>query len=341
MSPKPFPNSLGALGALGGLEVKTFFLQHYPSNLPLPASNTLAIPRMLTDVAWVVPIEQRKPLWLFPNLLSLDAPLVAVAWLYVFGRTWRVDYHPWEAYLTLGLAVWGISVVDRLLDVSMIGTASGKLGACHNFHQRHRKIFITGVIIALVTTLVLVVAYMSFSIYTYLFMGGVIVAGYFGLSMLSAQEPADLPHTKNILAGIAFAFGTAMMAHVYLPELGILNMIGSREFLCFAMLCILSISATSLWEHANQTNDIETHASAELMLTVPLALLGIASLYYAATDHQMATRPFYYAILTGAALLQILNRMRLRFSMNALRVLAKVALLIPILVYWAATQDAG
>ncbi len=296
-------------------------------------------PVQAQESSGVVPPVHRKPLWLFPNLLSVDAPLVALAWLYIFGKTWRVDYHPWEAYVTLGLAVWGIYVADRLLDASMLGTTGGRLEARHAFHQQHRKLFIIGLIIAFIVTLVLVVAYMSFAIYTYILVGGVIVAGFFGLSMLSAQESTDLPHTKNFLAGIGFAFGTAMMAHVYLPELGIFNMLGSREFLCFAVLCILNISAIDLWEHANRTTDIEIHASAELTLTLPLIMLGIASLYYAATDHQMATRPFFYAILTGAALLQILNRMRGRFSMDALRVLADVALLVPVLVYWAATRD--
>ena len=82
----------------------------------------------LGDVPRVVPAEHRKPLWLYPNLLSLDAPLVAVAWLHVFARTWRLDYHPWEAYVTLGLAVWVIYVADRLLDVSMLGGSCARVG---------------------------------------------------------------------------------------------------------------------------------------------------------------------------------------------------------------------
>ena len=64
---------------------------------------TLAIPAALGDIPPVVPPDPRKPLWLYPNLLSLDAPLVAVAWLYMFARTWRVDYHPWAAYVSLAL----------------------------------------------------------------------------------------------------------------------------------------------------------------------------------------------------------------------------------------------
>jgi len=60
----------------------------------------------------IVPAEPRKPLWLLPNLLSLDAPLVAIAWLYVFAQTWRLGYLPWESYLVLGLAVWAIYIAD-------------------------------------------------------------------------------------------------------------------------------------------------------------------------------------------------------------------------------------
>jgi hypothetical protein len=310
----------------------------WPSEI---TSNTLAITRRLTDGPPVVPPVQRKPLWLYPNLLSLDAPLVAVAWLYIFSKTWRVDYHPWEAYVTLGLTVWGVYVVDRLLDASLSGATGGRLQARHAFHRRHRTLFIAGCGIAFFTAAVLVVAYMSLSIYAYLLLGLVIVAGFFGLSMLSSQEAAEVPHTKNILAGMGFAFGTAMMAHVYLPELGVYKMLGSREFVCFAFLCILNISAIDLWEHAAGSIDLEMSATAELMLTIPLTLLGIVCLYYAVMDHQMATRPFFYAVLTGAALLQILNRIRGRFSMDALRVLADVALLLPVLVYLAAMHDAG
>ncbi len=288
-----------------------------------------------------VPTVQRKPPWLFPNLLSLDAPLVAITWLYIFGKTWRVDYHPWEAYVSLGLAVWGIYVADRLLDASMFATASARLEARHAFHQRHRKWFIAGGCIACMTALLLLVTYMSFAIYTYVFLGGVIVAGFFGLSMLSAQESADVPYTKNILAGIGFAFGTAMMAHVYLPGLGPWEMLQSHELLCFAVLCILNISAIDLWENANRSLDIELLAHAELILTVSIAILAVICIFFAATDHEMAVRPFYYAILTGAALLQILNRTRSRFSMDALRVLADLTLLAPVLVFWAVNRDAS
>ncbi len=285
-----------------------------------------------------MPPDPRKPLWLIPNLLSLDAPLVAVAWLYIFAKTWRVDYHPWEAYVSLALVVWVIYVADRLLDASVHDGSSVKLEARHAFHRKHQKRFLIGAALAATVALVIVIVYMSFAIYHYVFIGGLMVAGFFGLSLLSSQDENEVPHAKNVLAGASFAYGTAMMAHVYLPELGIYQMLGSREFICFGVLCILNISAIDLWQHASRSTDLETKASDELALTLPLVLLGAAALFFAVLDHEMATRPFFYAILTGTALLHILNRERSRFSMDALRVMADAALLVPFLVYLAATH---
>src|SRR5690606_3512087 len=53
------------------------------------------------------------------NLLGLDAPLLAVAWLYVFAKTWRIDYHPWQAYVALGLLVFAVRICARLLEESV------------------------------------------------------------------------------------------------------------------------------------------------------------------------------------------------------------------------------
>ena len=298
--------------------------------------NALAFSGALGNVPRVVPAEDRKPLWLYPNLLSLDAPLVAVAWLHVFAKTWRLGYHPWEAYVTLALAVWAIYVGDRLLDVSLLGGPGGKLEARHQFHSKHRKAFGIAVIITLGVAVTLVVTKMPMTIYKHLLLGGVLVAGFFGLSMLSSQEADEVPHSKNILAGVTFAFGTAMTAHLYRWEYGVYDLLVSREFVAFAVLCVLNISAIDLWEHAARSADLEIKASDELALTLPLTLLGAAALAFALRD--MTTRPFFYAILTGAALLYVLNRSRSRFSMDSLRVLADVALLVPVLVFWAASS---
>lgn len=284
-----------------------------------------------------MPAEHRKPLWLYPNLLSLDAPLVAVAWLHVFARTWR-QYLPWEFYASLGLAVWAIYASDRLLDGSLQGSPGGNLKARHEFHRKHRKLFQIAILAAFAVATGLAVTTMPSTIYIHLLLGGVLVAGFFGLAMLSSQSPDEVPHLKNILAGVTFAFGTSMSAHIY-RGYGIDDLLTSREFLSFAVLCVLNISAIDLWEHASRAADIEIKASDELALTLPLTVLGAAALGFAALDGNQAVRPFFYAVLTGAALLHVLNRNRTRFSIDALRVLADVALLVPVLVFQAASGE--
>lgn len=294
-----------------------------------------------------MPSEQRKPLWLFPNLLSLDAPLVAVAWLYIFAKTWRVDYLPWAAYISLGLVVWSIYVADRLLESSLADGTTRKLEARHEFHRQHRRVFGLLLKFAVAATVILVTTTLPWTIYGFAFgpggfvgyaiYGGILILGFFALSIFSSAGPDDLPHAKNALAGITFAYGTAMLAHAYTGfEMDAL--LRSPEFICFAVLCILNISAIDLWEHAHRSSDPEIKASDELALTLPLLILGLASLIFALKDHELTTRPFFYAILTGAALLHVLNRTRSRFSMDSLRVLADVALLVPFLVFLAASK---
>ena len=300
-------------------------------------ASELAFGDSLGDVLRIVPVEDRKPLWLYPNLLSLDAPLVALAWLHIFAQTWRLGYHPWEAYVSLGFAVWAIYVGDRLLDVSLFGSAGAKLEARHRFHYRHRKFFAIAAGVALVIAVVLVVMKMPVAIYKHLLIGVVMIAGFFGLSMLSSQDSNEVPHSKNILAGITFAFGTAMTAHLYRGGYGIYDLLTSHEFMSFAVLCVLNIAAIDLWEHADRSVDRESKASDELALTLPLILLGSAALVFAVQD--ITTRPFFYAILTGAALLYVLNRAHARFSIHTLRVLADVALLVPVIVFWTASKN--
>ncbi len=294
-----------------------------------------------------MPSEQRKPLWLFPNLLSLDAPLVAVAWLYIFAKTWRVDYLPWAAYASLGLVVWVVYVTDRLLDASMRGGTSEKLEARHEFHRQHQRVFRRVAVIAGVVALTLVITHLPLNIYGFAFgargwmghayVGAILVAAFFILSVFSTHGPHETPYAKNVLAGISFAYGTAMLAFAY-TGFEMWEFLQSRELICFAVLCILNIAAIDLWEHANRSSDPEIKASDELALTLPLTLLGAAALVFASQDRELTTRPFFYAILTGAALLHILNRSRSRFSMDALRVLADVALLVPIIVFLAASK---
>jgi hypothetical protein len=283
-------------------------------------------------------LVQRKPFWLIPNLLSLDAPLVAVAWLYLFAKTWRVDYLPTAAYTSLALVVWVIYVTDRLLDSSLRGSSSVKLEARHDFHRKYHRAFRRLAIVAGIAAVVMIVGNLPVRIYENCTLGVVFVIGFFILSVFSTTGPGEIPYTKNILAGLAFAFGCAVIPFVY-TGFDWWEFILSHELICFAVLCVLNISAIDLWEHASRSADPDIKAFDELALTLPLTLLGAASLVFAVQAEELTTRPFFYATLTGAALLHILNRNRARFSMDALRVLADIALLVPFIVFIVASRS--
>jgi len=71
--------------------------------------------------------ERRTPFWLWPNLLSLDAPLVEVVWLSMFARVWRIDYHQWQAYRALAPAVVSLYLCDRPLDLKLLDPPHARL----------------------------------------------------------------------------------------------------------------------------------------------------------------------------------------------------------------------
>ncbi len=74
---------------------------------------TRNIPRPFESVDRHAPVQ----FWLWPNLLSLQAPLVAVLWQVLLTRSMHLRLNPFEPW-TLGLTVWLIYVTDHLIDTA-------------------------------------------------------------------------------------------------------------------------------------------------------------------------------------------------------------------------------
>lgn len=198
----------------------------------------------------------------------------------------------------------------------------------------HRKSLKVAAVITGFSAIILTVMNFPLSVYPYLLVGAVFVAGHFALTLFSSREENEIGYAKHAMGGVAFAFGTALTAHVYLPSLGLWELILSREFICFAVLCLLASSAMELWERTEKpAADGEAGSMDEIALSLPLTLLGAAALIFAVQDDLMTARPFYYGILTGAALLQVLNRTRGRFGLDTLRVLTVLCLLAPGIIF--------
>jgi hypothetical protein len=296
----------------------------------------------------VVNSERRKPLWLYPNLLSLDAPLVSVAWMHVFAETWGVRFIPWQAYVALGLVVWMIYVTDRIIDAALPGQDGEGLSARHEFHRRHRKWFFIGLMAAVVVVPFLVFSSLPIMIINFALAGGILVAAYFILTLYPSEGSGDFLQPKNVLGGLSFAYGTALLAHLYSGSgigfarvgvwemtVGAIDMLRSRELLLFVFLCVFNISAVDWWERRGRSRERGARAADEVPMVLPLIMVAGAAVVFALLEPEMSNRPFFYAILTGAALLYMLNRRREEFSTDALRVLADVSLLVPVVVFLA------
>jgi hypothetical protein len=88
----------------------------------------------------------RPPLWLWFNLLSLDAPLIALVCQDFLARCYPTLLRP-TGRGALGLTVWAIYLADRLLDVRHPASAIESMR--HRFYRQHR-----GYVIALLALIV-------------------------------------------------------------------------------------------------------------------------------------------------------------------------------------------
>ena len=307
--------------------------------------------------------KSSTPIWLLPNLLSLDAPLVALAWMWMFARAMRVEYISAASWWVLPVAVWCVYVMDRLID-GWRRPERRVSSPRHAFHWRWRFILIPMVAIASVTCVYHSLYVLPRSIFSAGLVAMMISAIYFLIVIFQNNK---IPYFKNIMAGMIFAMGVGIPVNaananllvtdfydvVYaLNHTGIVDamwnfvimmfttlyvvFVDCQEVWVFGLLCIMNITAIDLWEKAAAARDEDTAQNHESTLTLGLLILAGGSLLFAAMEADDFAKPFFYAVMVAAALLQAINHYRERFSLNTLRVLADVALLAPLPIFLVA-----
>jgi hypothetical protein len=239
-------------------------------------------------------------IWLWPNLLSLDAPIVALLWQILFARCLhaRVDLLP---SILLVLAVWLIYAADRTLD-AWTGSAARPR---HEFYRRHWR--------ALLPLWILVLAAGSalawLRLKPELFLAGLGLGGavllYFALLHLGIFQK-----TKEAAVAVLFAVGATLSAW---PN--IRSAADIESIVLFSCLCWINCVAIEHWEGESKW---------------PIsAAAGFVAL--AATMLLFSSRPILGGAVAASALcFVLLDRARRHFSRDALRVLADVALLSPL-----------
>jgi hypothetical protein len=246
--------------------------------------------------------------WLWPNLLSLDAPIVALLWQILFARCFhaRVDLLP---SVLLVLAVWLIYAADRTMDAWRGAAWTGAdARPRHEFYRRHWKALLPLWIFVLATGSALAWTRLT----PELFLGGLAlgaaVALYFALLHLGIFQK-----TKEAAVAVLFALGATLSAWQ-----NVHSAVDIEAIVLFSCLCWINCSAIENWESARQTR-LPIAASAGFVAIAALMLLLFSS------------RPILGGAVAASALcFVLLDCARRRFSRDALRVLADVALLSPL-----------
>jgi hypothetical protein len=248
-----------------------------------------------------------SPLWLWPNLLSLDAPLVAVLWQVLFARCFRASPETLPAVL-LVLAVWLIYVADRALDAwSGLGRTPR-----HEFYRRHWRMVLPVWLAALAAGAWLAATQLSPALFHRGLALLAAVVLYFGAVHL-APESIRRAWPKEAVVGLLFALGASLEAWTKIRTAADVITV-----LLFSCLCWINCAAIEKWE---SSGGIEWPVGAAALCVGAAAFL----LLY---EHRPVLGG---AEMASALAFLLLDRGRRRFSADALRVLADAALLSPVL----------
>jgi hypothetical protein len=208
--------------------------------------------------------------WIWPGLLSLDAPIISVMWLVLFSRALRVRV-PAAETAVLAMAVWLIYVADRILD-SFRESERVPLAPRHQFYKEYRAAFVLPF-----CAILLLAAWMAWTkLDVRTLRGGVvlsaIVAAYFGVVHLSGSK-AQRWFPKELAVAALFCAGTC------LPVLVRIGRPSAAEIAAFVAFVMVAWMNTALIEYAEWVTLRDGGAEQPPALTVLVArfivLLGI------------------------------------------------------------------
>jgi hypothetical protein len=188
--------------------------------------------------------EESAPLWLWPNLLSLDAPLVAVLWQGFLAYRFSLPLRP-TGRLVLGLTVWSIYLLDRLLDARK--PPSPNEPARHRYYRRHGQLMAALLAVVLASDLLIALLWLRPAVLRsgLIPLAGVVV--YLAIFHISGQS-VKIP--KEIAASILFTAGTFLTAWATLPCPSL-----AWAAAAFFVLCLANMIAIEVWEWRELANE--------------------------------------------------------------------------------------
>jgi hypothetical protein len=271
----------------------------------------------------------RSSCWEWPQKVSLEAPLIAVVWLAALAKVHGLVLMP-EIYLGLGLMVWGIYLVERIMDARRWDVAV-PWTARHAFCVRHRKFLIWLGLPILAGIVVWLALYrMPVWLFEHCRMIGSLVVAYMGWQLWRSGRGGDseseLP--KSIVAASLFALGVG--AGVFgqgdrYPDWVVLT----GQSLLSGMFAI-NLLGLSIVEQRSESNLESARLNAAYVVILVLTLAGVIWIWTPAVDVEGPLRQMSLGVLAAAVVMGAFHLKRARFSAIAYRCWVDAAL------FWAA-----
>lgn len=270
----------------------------------------------------------RKP-WLWLNMVCLDAPVVAIAWQWLFARA--VDLPLRAASIgALFLTAWLIYLADRLADTFKLDL-SRDASLRHRFCARHQRSWIALMLVLTACDAWLLWRHLDARVMKF---GGIVGAAafvYFVVNYAAGRVWRWLP-LKEVTIGSLFAAGTVT---ALLPQLRASEGPLRLTMILFAMLCALNCISIAFWERSiDEAQSRESIATtwpegAKYLLPVAIALTVIAIL---ASRWSVPLALIDSCVALSAVLLGALHALRTVVPRDARTALADLVLLTPILM---------
>ena len=262
------------------------------------------------------------PLWAWPTVLSLDAPLVALVWQGLFHQTFAVDLI-WREAAVLALSVWLIYLADRWLDAAELDLTKPH-SFRHAFYARHkRSVVIVWLVILSIDTALIVTTLSARQLRVGLVLGAFVLIYLLGVHALKPLAR----YSKELQVGLAFGVGTSLLLWSQQASVEL-----SVATVLFAGLCTLNCLFIALWERDLDVAQEQVSllgSSPKTAHFIPI----LTGFFILVTTFSYTLQPpvFTVALSLAALLLLGLHTLQAKLSLTALRVLADVALLTPLL----------
>lgn len=264
--------------------------------------------------------------WL--NLLCLDAPIVAVAWQWLFA-------HTFGAHLSLALrallflTAWLIYLADRFADTIKL-PAGGPVSLRHRFCREHMIGWWVAIVVIFFLDLSLALRSLDLQM---LLLGGTLAAIcglYLFLNHSLGGKWRPIPMKEKAI-GILFAAGTTLAVVGQLPGLTI--SFGAAVIL-FAILCTFNCLSIAAWERELDAAQGKT----SLMTGWPMAARALKLIGYAIALAVIGFAIFWrfafplWLCLAASALFLVRLNLSDRLPRDSRTALADLVLLTPLLV---------